>query len=392
MWNGSEAVKLADKLRGRLRVEIRAALPETVLNACAEHGVRLRNVERRDACTLRADVCEEDWDHIRGLAPSLQAEAKPLTEKGGSRDRKLLRRRAVLLLSLLFLSAALLWSKLHIWEIDVQGCEKLTCGQVLRALEESGVSTGTYWPAVSVDAVRSRMLLRLPTLAWMTVNVSGSRALVHVVERAEKPEIYSERGAADVVASRQGILRDIRVLNGHPLVRRGDAVAEGEILVTGSLDSLSHPTRCIRAEARVLADTWYEWIAVEPEGRKKGDGVERVSGCVALRLGKKRINLLPGSRKELDGYDKIVHEYTMGVEGLFVFPVSLVHEEYQRGGSDAFRAPSADERLKKTLAEQIEGDVLQVRTTTVCRDGCSYTTLRAHCVENIAQTAEAASQ
>ena len=381
-------MSLSDKLRGTVRAEIRAAFPEALLNACAARGILLRHVERLDACTLRADIYERDWDRLRELAPRCHAEAEAWTRQGGSRDRRQLSKRAALFCSLLCVSALLLWSGLHIWEIEVRGCETLTSGQVLRALEDSGVSIGTYWPALSADAVRARMLLRLPELAWMTVNVSGSRALVYVVERTEKPEIYAESAAADVVAARTGILRDMTVLNGRPLVRCGSAVVAGETLVTGALDSLSHPTRYVRAEARVLAETWYEWTAAAPEGREKSGGSERVHGCLALQFGKKRVNLFRGSRKELDGYDKIVHEYSMGVRGLFAFPLSLIREEYRSGRETGAQASDAGERLREALASQIDGEILQTRLSAFSRDGIRYTDLRAHCLENIAQTAE----
>ena len=331
---------------------------------------------------------EKDWKNVQRLLPPLQAEASVLDRRGGSRGRTWIVRRAVLFFSLLGVGMMLLWSELRIWEIEVKGCEKLTRGQVLRALEESGVAVGSYWPSLSADAVRARMLLRLPELAWMTVNVSGSRAVVHVVERIEKPEIYVESAAADILASQSGILRELTVLNGHPLVSAGSAVVKGELLVTGSLESLSHPVRRVRAEARVMADTWYEWTAVEPEGTLKVGGEKRVFGCLALRFGKKRVNLFKGSRKELDGYDKIVHEYTIGVKGLFAFPIALIREEYRSGEQTDARALSAGDRLREMLSERIEGELLQARFSTVRREDCRYTTLCAHCLENIAQTAE----
>ena len=380
-------MNLSERLRGKVRAELISAYPEALLNALAEHGIRTSRVERIDACTLRMDIYEKDWDTVRRLAEAIQGEAKSAERRGGSRDRKWLRRRAILLLSLLLVSMVLLWSELHIWKIEVHGCQKLTSGQVLRALDDCGVSTGSYWPDLSMDSVRSRMLLHFPELAWMTVNVSGSRALVWVAERTEKPEIYSESDAADIVASGTGILRELTVLNGRPLVSRGSAVVKGETLVTGSLDSLTHPTRRIRAAARVMADTWYEWTSVEPEEGENETGKKSKMGCLALKFGKKRINLLSRSRKELDGYDKIVHEYSVGIRGLFAFPVSLIREEYQSGEAPA-QVPSAGERLQRELAERIEGDILQVRLNTAVRDGWRYTTLRAHCLENIAQTAE----
>ena len=38
--------------------------------------------------------------------------------------------------------------------------------------------------------------------------------------------------------------------------------------------------------------------------------------------------------------------------------------------------------------EQIDGEILQSRVSVLEKDGFCYTTLRAHCLENIAQTAE----
>ena len=381
-------MSLSDLLHGTVGLEIRAAWPEAVLNACMEHGIVLRRVVRRDACTFQVEIDEHDLKGARELVQTQQGETEILAVRGGKHARKWFQRRAILFFSLLTVVLFLIWSNLHIWEIDVYGCEDLTRGQVLRALEESGVSVGCYWPRLSVESVRSHMLLRMPDLAWMTVNVSGSHATVWVVERLQKPTIYDADDAADVVASVSGILRELTVLNGHPLVSRGNAVEKGDTLVTGAMDSLSHPTRYVRAEARAMADTWYEWTAMEPPGKKHNAAKKYIPGTVALQFGKKRVNLFGRSRKELDGYDKIVHEYTVGVNGLFRFPVSLIREEFRSDMPLAAEPVSTGERLRNLLAEQIDGEILQSRVSVLEKDGFCYTTLRAHCLENIAQTAE----
>ena len=386
-------MRISDRIRGTVYAELRAAYPERLLNACAEHGLSLWNVERLDACTIRFFAQEKDWGRIQELGVSSQAELTLLDRRGGSRDRRLLRRRWPLLGALLLAAALLIWSNLHIWAIEVEGCEKLTQGQILRALEECGVRDGAWWPGLSADAVRSEMLLKLPELGWMTVNVSGSRALVHVVERVDKPEIYLERDAADIVASQPGILCEMTVLNGHPLVSRGSAVLKGETLVTGSMDSLSHPTRYVHAEARVIADTWYEWTSVEPLAPEQKGAVIQTKNRFALKIGKRRINLFQGSRKALDGYDKIVHEYRVGVKGLFALPLSLIREEYRAYETLTVsepRNPKADDRLEALLAERIDGTILHARSDVIEKNGCIYSILRAHCRENIAQTVEIA--
>ena len=383
-------MKTADRILGLARVELRCAFPERILNQCAGQGILLRDTQRLDACTLRAWVRETELPALQRVAESCQAELQLLCQRGGSRILRFLLRRPGLVLAALLLTAGLLWSNFHIWRIDVQGNETLSRGRILRALEDCGVREGSYWPGLSVDQIRSEMLLKLPELGWMTVNVSGSRALVWVVERVEKPEIYAEQEAADIVAARTGIVEHTLIKNGRSLVKPGSAVLEGEKLVTGAVDSLSHPTRYLRASAEIWADTWYQETALEPESYEQKTELRRSKRRFSLRFGKKRINCFSGSRKELDGYDKIVHEYKVGVEGLFSLPLSLTVEEYrlyERQSAEADRT-AAQRRLREKLTTAVEGEVLQSRLDSVCRDGWLYTELRAHCHENIARTAE----
>ena len=101
----------------------------------------------------------------------------------------------------------------------------------------------------------------------------GSKARVLLLPRGDKPEIYREEDAADIVASRSGVVVRVSALNGKPLVRAGQAVLRGETLVSGTLDSITNAPRAVRARAEVVAETLYEISAVSPaQTRKTGSG------------------------------------------------------------------------------------------------------------------------
>ena len=268
------------------------------------------------------------------------------------------------------------------------GNEQLTDGQVLRALSRCGVDSGTRRYSVSADLVRSQMLRELPELAWMTVNISGSRAVAVVMERQEKPEIYAESAPADIVAARTGIVRRLSVENGRPVVHSGQSVLAGETLVSAGMDSLSNGSKYVRAKAQVLADTWRELSAVCParEEVKQSDLISR--SRFAVIFGKRRINLYFDSGKAIDECDKIIHEYNLGVEGLFVLPVTLVREElrgYDTALQPAYDRQEMEQVLNRLLLADVKGQVLEKSFTAAGGEALYAVTLRCHCLEDIAQ-------
>lgn len=380
--------KIDEKIRGRLEVEVCGAYVEGLLNAAAMSAIALWNVRSVDACTVRLCLYETDYPALSALGEKCMCELKPIQLSGGSRDRKLLKRRRWLAVFLLLMGALLFASSLFVWEIEVVGNEQLTDGQVLRALSRCGVDSGTFRYSVSTDLVRSRMLRELPELAWMTVNISGSRAVAVVLERQEKPEIYAESAPADVVAVRTGIVRRLSVENGRPVAQKGQSVLAGETLVSAEMDSLSNGSKYVRAKASVLADTWRELSAVCP-AQEEGKEPNRLSRSrFAVIFGKRRINLYFDSGKAIDECDKIIHEYKLGAEGLFALPVTFVREELR--GYDSRLRPAWDRQamereLTAKLLADVKGQVLEKSFTAAGGDSLYVLTLRCHCLEDIAR-------
>lgn len=379
--------RLYEKLRGKLRVEICGAYGEGLLNAAALSAIELWDIECVDDFTLRMNVYEPDYPQLQALAEKCMCEIKTISAKGGSRDRKLIKRRWGLLAFLLAAALLLFASSLFVWEIDVVGNEKLSRGQVLRALSRCGVDCGSYRYSISADLVRSQMMRELPELGWMTVNISGSRAVAVIVERQEKPEIYAQSDPADIVAARTGIIKRMSVENGKPVVSPGASVLEGELLVSGVMDSLANGSKFVRAKAKVMADTWHEISAVCPaEEEVKEPGILS-RNRFAIIFGKRRINLYFDSGKAIDECDKIIHEYNLGIEGLFAMPVTIIREElisYDTQTQKAYDRQEMERQLEEILLDKVNGQVLSQNFSEGESNGVYVLTLRSHCLEDIA--------
>ena len=381
---------LWNSIRGRALLRLRGCERERLLERCRAQGLRLERLTAEDALTLRLQIREEQLPRLREIAQGLGFETELLSLRGGREGLRRLRRRWTLAAGLTGLLALLLFSQLFVWQIRVQGCESLSQGRVLRALAACGVEPGTFAPGIRQEQVRSRMLTELPELEWMTVNISGSRATVLVRERREKPEIAGE-SPREIRAARAGTIRSMTVLEGVALVRPGDAVLPGELLVSGVAESLSAPPRLLQARAEIRADTWRELVAVCPAEMLQTEEKGAAERSFALLFGKKLLPLGKNWGKGLDECDKIVHEYTLGVEGLFSLPLSLrqtLRRQRIADGAAAERSEEMKRALLKRLETEIDGEVLDTSFSVGYAKGLLVVTLQAHCCENIAQSIE----
>ena len=383
--------RISDSLRGSVRLQIFGAFPAGVLNTAAADGIELWDMESKDENTLCLSAYEGRLERLCQIAQRAGCEVVIIRRVGG-RDglRKLLRRPALLTglaLTVLFLFCP----SLFIWDVEVRGAERLERGEILCALEDSGFGVGSFWPGVNTDLLRSEVMVRLPEIGWMTVNVGGSRATVVIVERQPKPEMYDPAAAADLIAVRDGLVKRVNVLAGSPQVSKGEIVMAGQTLIGCRTESVNGEARSVHARGSVMADTWYELSAVCPVKVWLKTPAGLPHSRFAVVFGKRRLNLYIGSGKTIDGCDKIISEYTLGIPGLFSTPIRLMRERfvpYKTSAGDDYDPNETGRRLYALLESRTEGQILE-SSLTPGRAGELYVlTLRAHCTENIAVPGE----
>lgn len=384
--------RLSEILRGSVRVEVSGAAPQRLLNAMSEADMPFWDAVPQDAFTICLGLYSRDLRDAKALATRCQCELKLLRESGAPVVKRRLRRRVALLVTAVSCFALLAASSLFAWDIRVEGNEQVSTGEILRALAGCGVEPGAFWPGWSSDEIRNSVILDIPELAWLGVSVDSSRAVIRVRERTEAPELVNSEGMGSVTARTTGIIDSMRVYQGAPLVAVGDAVVAGETLVSGEMPSEVGDTRYVRASAEIRARTWYEMSASAPleySGLEQSDSRTRW----ALVIGDKRINFYLGSSQTPTGCGKIITEYPLAWESVFTLPVTLVREQTLEYDSAA-AAEDEEElsgRLEAVLRSTLErelsgrGEILDAQFTSSASDGRLVVTMRAECMEDIAE-------
>ena len=89
--------------------------------------------------------------------------------------------------------------------------------------------------------------------------------------------------------------------------------------------------------------------------------------------------------------DEVTKEYKLGIKGLFTLPVSIITERYvsyEYSAGECCTARELEDRLKDWLENSIDGKIETISFSHAESGGLLLVTMRARCLENIAETAE----
>ena len=392
--------KVINYLRGSVQLELTGAFPERFLNICAAENVSCWRVEQPDPHTLRVTLAVQDRRLAEQLASRSMCQVREVGRRGMPAFLTRFRKRYALLagLALSILAACILSN--FILVIDVTGNERVSRTEILSELSRLGFGIGSYGPAVNERDLVNRALLDLEDVGFLTINIKGIRAEVVVREAPVKPEIVDKNKRADVVATRDGVILEVGAKAGQEVVKEGDAVLKGEVLISGQVDYEGgtgevFSSRQLRAEGEVWAiteRTECRSIPLETVGKGARQGTHTQ---YALRLLDHRIKFYRNSSISYDNYDKISHEYQLTLPGGLELPVSwikTVTSAYEPTSVTLTRE-SAERYLKEQLeakvkADVAEGEVLSQSWQTEEQDGILTVTLTASCNEQIGRTLE----
>lgn len=381
--------------KGHVTARVESGFPERVLNVCAARQIAFWDLRWETPLSFTFTLTRGDFRRLKKAAERLSCEITPVERAGMPYLLGQFRRRYALVAGLALCALALLAGSFFIWDFEIEGSETVREEEILRALEKYGVGLGTFGFSIDSEQLRNDILLELPELSYIAVNVRGCRAQVQVRERIAAPEIVDKRRSGNTVAKKDGLIIEIRPLDGQKLVLPGATVQEGQLLISGVTDDEQAGTRFLRGMGKVYARTWYDLRCKVPQTvrRMRYTGEERTR--VALCWGNRRLNLYLGGGLPPENCRREVTRTQLRLPGDIALPVTVVREtlrfyvetEEPRSAAEAEAAAAAMLR-QYLLGGMEEGTVEQESLATVPIDGCYLTALKAQCREQIGRFVE----
>lgn len=236
---------------GFIEAEFSGDVAEVILNICAKNGISLWNIRRRGK-KIRCYITVRDFKALPSVAKKSGIRAHILKKMGLPFIINRYKRRFGIPAGAALFFCFLYFMSAFIWTVEVNGNKTVPASEILAVCETIGIKEGVLKSKINPQIAKQELLLSQDGLAWASVNIEGSLASVNVTETKEKEQDNST--ATNLKAAADGIITKIDVTSGNCVVKVGDTVAKGQLLVSGVIER-ENSTRFVHSSGSITART-----------------------------------------------------------------------------------------------------------------------------------------
>ena len=313
-------------LFGTVLLEIKSADIGQMLAALTNWNITVLDISYLDDLTVSVRVSRADYRRVHAALQNKGCKITVTDRKGIYWTLKGFLRRPVLTIGILLYLFIVLSVPGRVFFVQIEGNSAVPARLILEAAQECGIGFGANRREVRSEKVKNALLEKIPQLQWAGVNTRGCVAVISVRERQEEAK-HTEKTTGSIVAARDAIIRQITVLRGTQLCKVGQAVKEGEILVSAYKD-YGISIKLTGAKAEIYGETQRQLEVVSPVSaviRTRETGRERK---YSLLIGKKQINFFKDSGISHTSCVKMYKKTYLVLPGGFVLPIALVEQEF----------------------------------------------------------------
>ena len=283
--------------------------------------------------------------------------------------KRLANKWAIVISFALALILVILLSQL-VWDIRVEGNARITDAEVISSLKECGIEIGDLWLVVDKGRIETDFLRENDRVSWININRRGTVAYIKLIEREETEEKENNviPKYSNIIAASDCVIEEITVRRGTPMVKVGDVVKKGDLLVAGVLSAESGGGLCA-ADATVMGRI-SDRISVKIDRiEEKNSYKEGKLSLISVKIFKISLNIFKLYGNLTKECDIIEDEITYSLFGSYKLPLS-VHIAHLVEGT-AERIEYTDEELVRIATERLNAvtasrlassDLIRIRT------------------------------
>ncbi len=222
-------------LKGYVIIKISGFSVERFLNLMADRDVFIWSVcSYGDGVVMK--IRQSGMEEAKKCALKTGCSIKVIECIGLPFALKRFRKRKILLSGIASFAVLFYGFSLFIWNVDISGNIRIEAEDISEVCETEGLFPGSLKMKIEPKKISDSIVESIDDIAWASVEISGTRASVKVVEKVKETEIADRKTPVDIVAENDGIILSIAASSGLPRVKEGDVVSKGDLLISSEIE------------------------------------------------------------------------------------------------------------------------------------------------------------
>lgn len=204
---------------------------ERFMNMCRHHEIDLWQIDKKEKFCF--SICVNDFKKIHtivrktGICPHIEK------KMGFPFVFYHLIRNWTFSSGFVFFLVLLALMSSFVWEISFHGQSTYTKETLQKTVNELGIHRGMKRNRLNCDDIEKGLRQKYPDISWVSAEEKGSRLVISIKEAEKVVKRQSEEMPCHLIALEDGIVKELSVNRGIALVKKGQKVKKGQILIQG---------------------------------------------------------------------------------------------------------------------------------------------------------------
>ncbi len=258
------AKSVARHFVGYVTVRIDGLNKERFINLCHNRGIDIWNLTYKEDC-FEANIALWDYKKIRQPLKKTHVHIDIISKQGLPFVINKYRKRKMFVCAIALFSIIIYIMSLFVWDISLDGGYSYTDMEITKYLKSIGVYEGIKKEKINCEDIEAKIRNKYYDITWVSAELTGTRLIIHIKENFDETNVQTVSSSpSDIISTSDGEIVSIITRTGTPLVKVGDVVKKGDILVSGVVEILDDSkevktTEYVASDADIYAKVEYKY-------------------------------------------------------------------------------------------------------------------------------------
>lgn len=375
-------IRIWNYFKGYVIIKVEGLSLEKFINLCISKDIYLFDINRINYTTLEANVSVRGFKHLKKITKTVGARLSIKEKKGLPFLLHRFKYRKMLFLGLILSIGLIFFLNSFIWTVEIRGNEEVKSEVVIKSLKALNISTGAKKSDISLDDIKSKVILDIDELSYVSAHIKGTKLIIDVKERDDETNIVEDETPCNIVANKKAVIEKIIAQNGKPIVEIGDVVKKNQLLISGKIqDEEMDSPLLVHSEGKVIGITKHSEILKTSiiKNIKEETGKKHISR--ELKVNGKSLEIMNGEIP-FENFTESKDIKRPLKNDLFDLPVEIIIHEYKE-----IKLKEAEQNIE-ALKKQNEVKAVQTLMDRLKKDDEVLSKVSNHSVDNNTITTE----